>query len=254
MRLFFFFISTIFLICSCSTSKDVLYMQDLENDSSFSAIYKEYRIQVDDILKIDVSSDDPQIASQFNSLAASANFPNNRESILYNGYQVSTKGNITFPSIGVFNVEGKTVRELRKQLYDSITIGGYLVNPKIDIKLVNSYFTILGEVKNPGRYDFLQNNLNIIEAVGLAGDLTINGKRNDIRLIRDYHGEKKVFTVDFTNTEFISSDNFQVFSGDIIIINPNTTRVKNAGIIGNSGTLLSLLSFILTSIIVISNN
>ena len=61
-------------------------MQDLENDSSFSAIYKEYRIQVDDILKIDVSSDDPQIASQFNSLAASANFPNNRESILYNGY------------------------------------------------------------------------------------------------------------------------------------------------------------------------
>ena len=128
------------------------------------------------------------------------------------------------------------------------------MNPKIDIKLVNSYFTILGEVKNPGRYDFLQNNLNIIEAVGLAGDLTINGKRNDIRLIRDYHGEKKVFTVDFTNTEFISSDNFQVFSGDIIIINPNTTRVKNAGIIGNSGTLLSLLSFILTSIIVISNN
>ena len=86
-------------------------MQDLENDSSFSAIYKEYRIQVDDILKIDVSSDDPQIASQFNSLAASANFPNNRESILYNGYQVSTKGNITFPSIGVFNVEGKTLRD-----------------------------------------------------------------------------------------------------------------------------------------------
>ena len=95
--------------------------------------------------------------------------------------------------------------------------------------------------------------MNLLEAIGIAGDLTINGKRDDINIIREKNGKLKTFKIDITSTNFISNKNFQVISGDIIIVNPNSTRIKNAGIIGNSGTLLSLLSFILSSIIVISN-
>ena len=124
----------------------------------------------------------------------------------------------------------------------------------MDIKLLNSHFTIIGEVNKPGRYTFLSDKFDIIQAIGMAGDFTINGLRDDVRIIRKKNNQLTINSLDLTSIESITSNNFQIFSGDIIIINPNSSRIKNAGIIGNSGTLLSLLSFILSSIIVISNN
>ena len=108
-------------------------------------------------------------------------------------------------------------------------------------------------VNTPGRYDYFENNINILEAIGRAGDLTITGKRNNIKLIREIDNKTTIHKLDLTNPELINSKFFQIQSGDIIIVDPNSTRVKNAGVIGNSGTLLSLLSFILSSIIVINN-
>ena len=105
----------------------------------------------------------------------------------------------------------------------------------------------------PGRYNFDDNNMDIFQALGMAGDLTINGKRDDIKIIREVDNDIEVISLNLTNSEFIINNNFQIFSGDVIIVNPNNTRVKNAGIIGNSGTLISLLSFLLSSIIVIQN-
>ena len=86
----------------------------------------------------------------------------------------------------------------------------------------------------------------------MAGDLTINGLRDDIKIIREINGKKNISSVDLTKSDFLVSENYQIISGDIILVNPNSTRVKNAGLIGNSGTLLSLLSFLLSSIIVIT--
>ena len=86
----------------------------------------------------------------------------------------------------------------------------------------------------------------------MAGDLTITGKRKDIKLIRFIDNKYITHTIDLTSDDLFTNKNHQIFSGDIIIVNPNTNRVKNAGIIGNSGTLLSLLSFLLSSIIIIS--
>ena len=99
----------------------------------------------------------------------------------------------------------------------------------------------------------MENNLNVLEAIGLAGDLTINGKRKDIKIIRSVNGVNQLYNLDLTDTDFLTKKYFQIVSGDIIIVNPNSTRVKNAGIIGNSGTLLSLLSFLLSTVIVIGN-
>ena len=95
--------------------------------------------------------------------------------------------------------------------------------------------------------------MNILEALGMAGDLTITGNRKNIKLIREIDGNKFIYGFDLTDSNILNSQNYQILSRDIIIVNPNSTRIKNAGIIGNSGTLLSLLSFILSSIIVINN-
>ena len=96
--------------------------------------------------------------------------------------------------------------------------------------------------------------MDIFQAIGIAGDLTINGKRKDIKIVRKNDNIIKVDSVDITSAQLLTSKKFQIFPGDIIIVNPNNARVKNAGVIGNTGNLLSVLSFILTSIVLITSN
>ena len=96
-----------------------------------------------------------------------------------------------------------------------------LKNVSVDVKILNSYFTILGEVKNPGRYNFLENNMNILQALGIAGDLTINGKRTDIKIISKKNESLSVNSVDITSSSLFDSKQFQIFPGDIIIVNAN---------------------------------
>ena len=251
-RIFPFLVIFLILLSSCSTKKNIIYLQNLDESYDYSINYGEYKIQLDDILKIDVSSSNEELSAIFNQ-----NFnyvANTKESLLYSGYLVDSNGMINFPSVGMIEVSGLTLVELRDLLYENITELELLKDPKIDIKLLNSSFTILGEVNRPGRYDFIRNNLNILDAIGMAGDLKITGQRNGIRLLRELDNKLEVINIDLTKSELINNPGFQIVSGDIIIVNPNTTTIKNAGIIGNSGTLLSLLSFILSSIIVISNS
>ena len=130
-----------------------------------------------------------------------------------------------------------------------LTTSDVLIEPIVEVKVLNLNFTVIGEVNRPGNY-FFDSEINLLQALGMAGDLTITGKRDDVKLIRIKNDEKKVLSVDLTKSNFLVSESFQIYSGDVIIVNPNTNRVKNAGIIGNSGTLLSLLSFILSTIII----
>ena len=240
------------LLSSCSSKKNILYLQNLEPSNSYVANYEEYKISVDDILRIEINSGTPELLSSLNPNMLQNN-SQNKESLLFEGYQVDSDGNIFYPMIGKLYVHGMTLIEIRKILYDTIIKLKLLKDPHIDVKIINSYFSILGEVNRPGKYEYLKNNINILEAISMAGDLTINGERKHIKIIRENLGKNKVYSVDLTDSNILNK-NFQIFSGDIIIINPNSSRIKNAGIIGNSGTLLSLLTFILSSIIVISNN
>jgi len=240
------------LASSCSSKKNIQYVQNINMQEQYNNIYSNHTINVDDILKIDVTSIEPLLTQQFNT-NNSTNSISNKESMLYNGYLVNSEGYINFPVIGKIMVIGKTLDECRTAIKSKIEDTGILINPTVDVKLLNAHFTVLGEVNRPGRYEYLKNNMNIFTALGIAGDLTINGKRKEIKIIRDQNGKKSISEIDITNTDFLKT-NYQIFSGDVIIVKPNNNRVKNAGIIGNSGTLLSLLSFVLSSIIVISNN
>lgn len=248
------YILLLIFIFSCSSKKDILYLQNYENEELYSNKYVDYKIDIDDILKIDIYSDSPEMAAVVDPSSITNRMASTRESWLFNGYQVNSLGEINIPSIGSIKVKELTVNQVKELIFENLIEMEILNKPTIDVKVINMHFTVLGEVNSPGRYEFLKNNLNILEALGIAGDLTINGKRNDIKLIRNINGKNKIFKLDLTKTDFIEGDGFQVFSRDIILVNPNSTRIKNAGIIGNSGTLISLLSFILSSIIVINSN
>lgn len=253
MKNIYFVIILIFMLASCSTKKNIVYLQDLSDVEIYQNKYSAYKLKTDDILKIDVYTDPPESALSFNPKGNSSSFLNSKDGIIYNGYQVNPLGKIVFPVLGEIYVEGLTTENVRQLLSKKIIEGGYLNEFSLDVKHINSHFTVIGEVQNPGKFEFLKNNLNVFEALGMAGDLTINGERKDIKLIRDNNGNKKIFEIDLTNTEILGQKQFQIISGDILIVNPNSSRVKNAGIIGNSGTLLSLLSFLLSSIIVIKS-
>lgn len=238
------------LICSCTTKKKILYTQDLDNNYNIEFSYIEYQIDIDDILKITI--DVQSVESPLNDKNLN-NYNSSKDALLFSGFQVDPSGNISIAQIGQIMVKGMTISELENFITSKIKEKGILIDPNVDVKLLNATFTVLGEVNRPGKYDFLKNNMNLLEAIGMAGDLTINGSRKKITLIRDNNNKLVTAKLDLTNSKFLQSDYFQIFPGDIIIVDPNTSRVKNAGIIGNSGTLLSLLSFILSSIIVINS-
>lgn len=240
------------LIASCSSKKDILYIQNSNENFDYEISNLDYVLKTDDVLKIDI------LIGKTKSLISLENsnlntFNESRESLIFKGYNIDKFGYIDYPEIGKIKASGLTITAFKKNFSDLIKEKQILSEFTLDVKVLNFNVTVLGEVNKPGKYYFNDSSLNFFQALGLAGDLTINGKRNKIKLIRDTNKGLKVYDVDLTKVDFINEAYFQIISGDVIIVNPNTSRIKNAGIIGNSGTLLSLLSFLLSSIIIINN-
>ena len=227
-------------------------IQDITDSTDFNVKYSDILIQPDDILRIKVNSQTPEISQIFNhsEIANSGNM----KSYQVNGYRVSSEGFLEMPVLGPLYVKNMSIKQITDLVSNSLREKGLLTNPSVDVKLVNAYFTIIGEVNNPGRYNFLKNNMDLFQAIGTAGDLTIFGERENIKILRNFDNKLNVISVDLTSSQFLKSNNFQIFPGDIIIINPNNARVKNAGLIGNPGNLLSVLSFVLSSIILVTSN
>tara|TARA_B100001758_G_C18372948_1_gene592500 strand:+ start:718 stop:1476 length:759 start_codon:yes stop_codon:yes gene_type:complete len=245
------YINLFLIIGSCSSKKNIIYLQDVK-DNINQYDYEEITVKPDDVLKISVTAAIPEAAMPFNRLAV--NFPPaNIDIAKLDGYLVNKDGFINFPSLGKIKLLGKTLNESEKLIYDLLLENKLLTNHNVEVKFLSLHFTILGEVNIPGNHSYYRNNINILEAIGLAGDLTINGERKNIRILREHNGVQKLASLDLTNSEYLKSEYFQIKPGDVIIINPNTNRVKNAGIIGNSGTLLSLLSFLVSIVLIINN-
>lgn len=248
------YILFIFLITfSCSSKKDILLIQNASTLNEYNVKYNDLKIMPDDILRIKISSNSPELSTLYN-FSQLENNATTLESFQINGYLVNSDGYVKIPSLNSVFVKDLTISEASNLIEKMLIEKGELKNSTVDVKIVNSYFTVIGEVKNPGRYNFINNNMDVFQALGMAGDLTINGKRDDIRLLRKNNDIFSITKLDITSSEIFKSNAFQIYPGDIIIVNPNNARVKNAGVIGNSGNLLSVLSFILSSLILITSN
>ena len=163
-----------------------MYLQDSDSIRNIKVDYNNNIIQVDDILKISISTLIPEAAIPYNGNLANNN--NNLPSLdmmLLEGYLVSNNMTIKFPVLGEISVKGKTTLDLENEIKKLLIKGDHLINPTVKIRLLNAKFTILGEVEAPGTYTYTENNINLLQAIGLAGDLTIDGDRKDIILIRE---------------------------------------------------------------------
>ena len=244
-------LAVLFFLCSCVSKKELLYLQDLKNFNKSEVIFSKNSLQENDILKIDVTSLEMEASIPYNKVSGVNNFGNSLQLLQLNGYLVSTNKTINFPVLGEISVAEKTSQDLEKYLKNLLEVGGHLINPRVTVRLLNSKVTILGEVRNPGTFTFTEKNISLLQALGLAGDLTIDGNRKNIIVIRESNGQRTTTNIDLTSASWLSSLYQNIQPNDVIIVNPNSKKVTSAGLIGNISTVLSIASILLSTIILI---
>lgn len=237
---------------SCATKKELIYLNGATNTADTEFKWSEMYLQPNDILSVKVTSDVPELAAAYNLSPLQQNSLQGG-SMQLQGYLVANDGTINIPVLGVQKIGGLTLEQAEKQVQQALIDKGYLKNPVVVCRLLNAKFTVLGEVKVPGTYTFYENNLTLLQALGLAGDLTINGVRKKITIIRTENGKQTYGTIDLTKNDWFNTPFYFVKPNDVIIVDPNTAKVKSAGVIGNPGNLISIISVLLTSIIIIKN-
>lgn len=243
---------SLILISSCASKKDILYLQDSDSNHTSTITYQNSTVQPNDILKITVETLIPEAAYPYNRGSSDAAIMNSVELIKLNGYLVSNEGLINFPVLGALEVVNLTTFEIESKIKKILIEGGHLLNPTLSVRLLNAKITVLGEVNLPGTYTFIEQNITLLQALGYAGDLTINGKRDDIIITRDVAGVRTISHVDLTSTDFMNSEYYFVKPNDNIIVNQNNPRVKESGFIGNIGTVLTIASLALSITILLS--
>jgi len=241
------------LLQCCVSKQDVLYLQDAKTANGSELLYAETTIQPDDILKITVGALVPDAALPYNKGSPTSVQNSNIDIMKLEGYVVSKNYTIDFPVLGVINAKQRTTQQLGDDIKQLLETGGHLTNPTVDVRLLNGKFTVLGEVNKPGTYNFTENKLTVLQALGLAGDLTITGQRKDVVLIREVDGKRQISHIDLTTTNWFDTDLYYVKPGDVLMINPNTKKVKSSGMIGDTSTILGVASLVLSITILLTN-
>lgn len=239
------------LLQSCKSKKDVLYLQNADLMDEASVKMEDLTIQPNDILKITVGSLVPEAALPYNKVSAAPMQANSVEIMKLEGYVVSPELTIDFPVLGKILVKDKTTRQLADQIKTELEQGGHLSNPTVDIRLLNSKFTVLGEVRNPGTFNYTDTNLTLLQALGMAGDLTINGEREDVLLVREADGKRQITHINLKNADWLNSDAYQLRPNDVLIVNPNERVIKGSGLI-DTGTFLAIASLTLSVVILLT--
>ncbi|MDR2927977.1 MAG: polysaccharide biosynthesis/export family protein [Cytophagaceae bacterium] len=244
------------LVFSCqSVPKNIGYFQDFEtysqNDSSFYSAY-EPTIRTNDELMITVSApvfDQTQVA-QFN-LPMNTYLGNEGsvQSMSMQTYRVDKNGCINFPVIGQIKVEGLTRSETVTLLSEKIS--PYLPEPIINLQIASFRVTVLGEVNRPGNINVTNERITVLDALGIAGDLTIYGNRENVKLIRDNNGKKEFYTYDLTRSDLFLSPYYYLQQNDVIYIEPNDTRKKASKFGSAENFTLSIMSLGFTAISVL---
>lgn len=246
-------LTMVVLLGSCSSGKDVPYFQNIDEISlaGSKGLY-DAKIMPKDMLTITVSTTDPAAAAPFNlsvgnTVGASGQLSNGGGNL--QGYLVDNDGNINFPVIGHIHVQGMTKSQCQDMIREKLL--PYMAateNPIVTVRMSSYRVTVTGEVNRPGVIPVSTEKMSIVEALAQAGDLTVYGKRDNIMLIReDETGQKKMVRLNMNDANLINSPYYYLQQNDIIYVQPNSVKSKNAGI-GPSTTLWFSFIGIVTSI------
>jgi polysaccharide biosynthesis/export protein len=254
MKNIFFLLLLSSLLIGCSFKNQLTYINNVKEDnvSKINFSKKNY-IEISDILKIDIKTALSEISAAYNNTDKMNSSYNSNELIL-DGYKVEKDSTINYPFLGKITVVGLTTNELAIKLRNMLVKEGQLTNPHVKINKVNSKFTVLGEVETPGTYFNYENQLNIFQALGLAGDLLITAKRKNIKLIRQENGLRKTYEFSLNSDEIFDKPYYFIQSNDVIIIEPNYSKIKSAGFIGSPTSIASISSLVLSITLLLINN
>ncbi len=258
-------ICLLLLFTSCLSSKKIPYFQDIKDTSkTFSQVIKvnyEAHIESDDIIEIIVNSINPQATAIFNlgnntpalpgqtssNTLATAVFITDLRNQNSTGYLVNKDGIIDFPVLGKLPVKGLTISQLKDML--ALKLDQYLKNPIVNARLLNYKITILGEVNRPSSYTLQSERVSVMDAIGLAGDLTIYGKRENVLLVREENGQRNFIRLNLNSSKIFQSTYYYLKQNDVVYVEPNKSKIasSDARTIRN----LSILSTVATVLVVI---
>ena len=228
-------------------------MQDLDAYSPMELSYSEHTLQIDDILNITVGALMPEAALPYNKISPTRTMANSLDIMKLEGYLVSQDKTINFPVLGIVSVAGKTTIALEKDLKERLKAGGYLIDPIVTVRLLNAKVTILGEVKTPGTFTFTENNMSFLQALGLAGDLTINGNREDVILIRNVDGIQTASHLNLTSADWLSGPLQNIKPNDVIVVNPNGSKIKSSAFFGSASSFVAIASLLISTVVLINS-
>ncbi|MDO5980498.1 polysaccharide biosynthesis/export family protein [Flavivirga spongiicola] len=234
-------------LVSCGSSEKVVYFQ---NAKDFETIVDTDtftpKFKINDIVSIYVSTFNLDAVRPFNLLKGGAE-TRNSEPV---DYLVDIDGNIDYPVLGKIKLLGLTVEEAKNLIKEKLS-EGYLKDPIVNIRILNFRISVLGQVNRPGRYDISGERISLLEAIAMAGDLAIKGKRKNVLVIRDFNGTKTYTRIDLTNKELFNSPVYYLTQNDIVYVEPNKSAISTAFLDSRSSIAISIASILITSAIVL---
>ena len=245
-----------FLLTACQSYKKVPYFQNVEVVNEVEQQEKLYdaKIMPKDLLTIVVSCTNPELAIPFNlTVASNAGMAVSNSSYVttqpvLQPYLVDNEGNINFPVLGELKLGGLTKREAEQLIIDKLK--PYMKEtPIVTVRMVNYKISVIGEVTRPGTFTISNEKVNLLEALAMAGDMTVYGLRDNVKLIReDANGKQQIVTLDLNKAETILSPYYWLQQNDIIYVTPNKAKARNSDV-GNSTSLWFSATSILVSIV-----
>lgn len=231
-------------LASCNTSKKIVYFQDIQvNRPEAITEARDITVQPKDQISILVSSKDPQLAALFNLprvqyRVGGSDLQNNNGEVA--GYTLDTEGYIDFPVLGRLYVAGMTKGEIASYIKKRLIDENLINDPVVTVEFMNLYYSILGEVNSPGKYMITKDQITLLEAISMAGDLTIYGKRDAVFVVREEDGQRVTHWVDLRTQDLFHSPVYYLKQNDVIYVQPNKVRAGQSTINENSVKSVSL--------------
>jgi polysaccharide export outer membrane protein len=260
--LFIFILCSLF-VTSCASYKKVPYLQDehVMKDLQEARPMHDVKIMPKDLLTITVNTADPEVeVADFFNLTVQSYYNTSRSNSLsqqptLQQYLVSNEGTIDFPVLGCLHVSGLTKGEAEELIREKLSV--YLQNPIVTVRMSSYKVSVLGEVAHPGIFTVNYEKINVFEALSLAGDLTIWGMRDNVKLIRENaDGQSEVIKLNLNNSDIVDSPYYYLQQNDVLYVTPNKSKAKNSGIgqstplwFSAAGTMVSIANIIVTFIL-----
>lgn len=245
------FLATLVAMASCTSYKKVPYLQNSSTiDSTIVSELYDARIQPKDVLTITVNSERPEVAIPFNLVVQTPVSTSGNKSLTsqpaLQTYLVDNEGCIEFPTLGKLHIGGMTKGEVEELIREKIK-SNFTTAPIVNVRMTNYKISVLGEVTRPNSYTVYNEKVNVLEALALAGDLTVYGKRDGVKLIREAaDGTKKIVPLNLNDANIIYSPYYYMQQNDILYVEPNKAKARNSGVSSMTSMWFSATSLIIT--------